>query len=123
MFEIYEQEFKHAGIPVYSQGKSSMFDSPDVNLMLDLLSVICNPYDDTPLFIVLNSQLYGFSAEQIAQVRINDRRARLYSSVKRAAERDEKFAAFTRDLEYLRLMARECQYTDCCGIYMCAGIT
>lgn len=105
VFEIYEQEFKRAGIPVYSQGKSSMFDSPDVNLMLDLLSVICNPYDDTPLFIVLNSQLYGFSAEQIAQVRINDRRARLYSSVKRAAERDEKFAAFTRDLEYLRLMA------------------
>lgn len=52
----------------YSQ-KASLLDRSEVRLMLSLLKVINDPYNDIELAKVLMSPLYGFSAEEMARLR------------------------------------------------------
>ena len=46
--------------------------------MLNLLRVIDNPLQDIPLLSVLLSPLYGFTPDELAELRVLDRRAPLY---------------------------------------------
>ena len=52
----------------YSQ-KASLLDRPEIRLMLSLLKVINDPYNDTELAKVLMSPLYCFTADDMARLR------------------------------------------------------
>ena len=63
------EELRRAGIPAYVELGTGYFEATEVEVMLSLLKVIDNPFQEIPLAAVLRSPLVGLSAEQLARVR------------------------------------------------------
>ena len=57
------EELRRAGIPVYAELGTGYFEATEVEVMLSLLKVIDNPYQEIPLAAVLRSPLVGLNAE------------------------------------------------------------
>src|SRR5690606_7340920 len=51
--ETIMEEFKELGIPVYAELSTGYFEATEVSVMMSLLKVIDNPYQDIPLVSVL----------------------------------------------------------------------
>lgn len=77
------EEFKHFQIPSYANLSTGYFEAMEVATMLSLLKVIDNPYQDIPLVSVLRSPIAGLDEEELAMVRIIDKKVPYYESVKR----------------------------------------
>ena len=67
--QAFLQVLEAQGVPVYVESRSGYFDAPEVHLVLNILSVIDNPINDIPLASVLHSQIFDFSAEELARIR------------------------------------------------------
>ena len=61
------------GIPVYSDADAQFFDLPEVIDLMNLLRVIDNPLQDVPLLSALRCPCFGFTAEELARIRLVDR--------------------------------------------------
>lgn len=101
----YASALRRAGIPVSSDRSGPFFEAPEIIMMLSLLSVIDNPHQDIPLISVLRSPIWGFNADELALIRLSDRKSDLYSALRVAAESDEKCRAFAEELSYYRNLA------------------
>ena len=104
------------GIPAYFDSGTGYFESPEVRIMLAVLSVIDNPVQDIPLAAVLRSPYFGrFTDDELAMIAAAYRKENagasrtngaLYEALKYAAGKDtslgEKCAAFLSRLDDLR---------------------
>lgn len=61
------------GIPSYAQASGGFFNSIEVMLALDILRVIDNRRQDIPLLAVMRSSVGGFTASDLARIRMRDR--------------------------------------------------
>lgn len=86
-------ELKAAGIPAYADLATGYFAATEVDIMLSLLSIIDNPHQDIPLAGVLRSPIAGFTAEQLAQIRLAKRTGSFWEAVHAAATVDPSMAA------------------------------
>ncbi|MFD0692830.1 helicase-exonuclease AddAB subunit AddA [Paenibacillus sp. GCM10027628] len=75
------EELKQHGIPAYADLSTGYFSATEVEVMLSLLKVIDNPYQDVPLAAVLRSPVVQLSAEELAQVRVTDKSVPFYESL------------------------------------------
>jgi ATP-dependent helicase/nuclease subunit A len=75
------EELKLQGIPAYADLSTGYFSATEVEVMLSLLKVIDNPYQDVPLAAVLRSPIVGLSAEELAGVRVAGRNMPFYEAV------------------------------------------
>ena len=77
------EELQRAGIPAYAELGSGYFASVEVEVMLSLLKIIDNPYQDIPLAAVLRSPLVGLEGEELARVRTAAPREAFFQAVKK----------------------------------------
>ncbi|MCF6515412.1 helicase-exonuclease AddAB subunit AddA [Lactobacillus sp. S2-2] len=63
--------FEKYQIPVDINGSQSYFKTTEMQIMMALLSIIDNPYQDIPLAAVLRSPMIGMNENQMAYLRIN----------------------------------------------------
>ena len=98
----YESVFKNLGIPVAAQSSSSFVDNPEIKTIVSLLKVLDNPMQDIPLLSVMLSPIFAFSEDEIANMRINDRKSSLYVCIKNYSKINEKTKLFLDRLSYLR---------------------
>ncbi|MHA7962717.1 helicase-exonuclease AddAB subunit AddA [Paenibacillus sp. CAU 1782] len=82
------EELQGMGIPAYAELGSGYFEATEIVTMLSLLRIIDNPYQDIPLAAVLRSPLFGFTAEELAQIRILSPGLPYYEAVLKAAGHD-----------------------------------
>ncbi|WP_373682869.1 helicase-exonuclease AddAB subunit AddA [Cytobacillus firmus] len=110
------EEFKQQGIPVYANLSSGYFEATEVAIMMSLLKVIDNPYQDIPLASVLRSPILGLTEEELAQIRIHNKRGSFYEALTsfcrnhptlETGELYEKVRPFFDTLEEWRVMARQ----------------
>lgn len=99
---IYRRELAAQGIPVSSGQSGGFFSSVEVSTLLSLLAVIDNPHQDIPLIAVLNSPVFGFSAEELSDIRAGCRDGDFFSALERRGEENEKCRDFLAWLEELR---------------------
>jgi len=109
------EEFKLAGIPIYANLSTGYFEATEVNIIMSLLKVIDNPYQDIPLAGVLRSPIVGLDEEQLAIVRIQNKQGTFYEALvsflqeRPTAEKEElyeKLRCFTEKLNSWRDNAR-----------------
>lgn len=111
-------------IPAYAADKDGYFRATEIQVILNLLKILDNARQDIPLATVLISPIGGFSTEDLAQIRINDRNSDLFTLISGA----EKFQPFLEKIsrwreiarqvsvpELLNLIYRESGYYDYCG--------
>ncbi len=68
--DVFKEVLEDQGIPTYIESKSGYFDSPEVAVLLQMLTVIDNPRQDIPLVAVMHSEIGGFSDEELATIRV-----------------------------------------------------
>ncbi len=90
-------------IPVVTETTSSLLECKEVQIIINLLRIIDNPLQDIPLYSVLVSPLFGFTPQQIAQLRATgNRKAFLYKNVLDASKTNVHLKTFLKELEYYR---------------------
>ncbi len=72
--EIYYNVMKEQGIDSFIDDSESYFDTIEIDIWMKLLSVIDNKMQDVPLISVLHSEIFGFSANELAEIRVERKR-------------------------------------------------
>lgn len=104
--EIFLQALTQESIPVISESEENYLETLEVSTTLSLLRTIDNPLQDIPLTAALLSPVFRFTAEELAQVRIYQRKRSLYlNCVDLAKEGNARCAAFVEKLQDYRLRA------------------
>ncbi len=92
-------------IPAYAADKDGYFRAPEIQTMLSLLRILDNSRQDIPLATVMLSPIGGFSTEDLAKLRIDDRKADLYTLVSQSE--DSRCKNFLDKINRWREMARQ----------------
>lgn len=101
-----------AGIERSDETASDFFANPEIQLVLSLVTVIDNPEKDIPLASVLLSPFFGFTLDELVQIRKSaDSSYSLYGAVEALGAEindslSEKCASFVLRLEALRQTGR-----------------
>ncbi|MEH7375349.1 helicase-exonuclease AddAB subunit AddA [Neobacillus drentensis] len=110
------EEFKQQGIPIYANLSTGYFNATEVAIMISLLRVIDNPFQDIPLAAVLRSPIVGLNEEELSIIRIHQKRGSFWEAVtafckskeaKNTAEFYEKLRRFYDFLAEWREVARQ----------------
>ena len=105
--EVYARALRELNIPFESDKASEFWNKTEIMVMVSLLSIVDNPRQDVPLISVLRSPLFGFSPDELVEIRTQDRDSDFYDALVKAAETSEKCARFLEFLSELRLTASE----------------
>jgi len=96
----YAQALQQRGFPVSSGVGDDLLRAPEIMVLRALLQVISNPRQDIPLLAVLASPVFGFSANDLASLRCENRKGCIYEALKTSQE--EKSILFLHTLGQLR---------------------
>lgn len=101
---VVAEELRKKGIPV-NFSLEGYAETAEVSVFLSLLKVIDNPESDVELLSVLMSPIFGFTAEETANIRIKRREGSLYSALVFSAENgDSRCAEVLKRLEKYRIL-------------------
>ncbi len=104
--EPFIRTFTERGIPLRCESSSKVFSAPETAFVMSHLRIVDNPVDDISLLTVMFSPAYGFTPDELAQLRIDKREGRLYYCLTHAAENgNEKCIKFLKTLESLRRLS------------------
>lgn len=101
----WQAAFAQRGIPLAAAQPTDFFAEHEVSLVLAMLEVIDNPRQDIPLISVLRSPVFGFTGEELAGIRLYDRKGDFWQALSAAAAENGKCAAFLEKLAALRAAA------------------
>ena len=104
---VYHSVLTEAGIPVASVQGGDFFSSVEISAVMCTLAIIENPHRDVPLIAVLRSPAFGFTADELSEIRAVSRDTDFYSALQKKSETDEKCADFLEKLQRLRSLAPE----------------
>ena len=102
---IYSRALLKLGIPVASVQGGGYFSSVEISAVTSMLAVIDNPHQDIALIAALRSPAFGFTADELTEIRAADRRHDLYTALQSAAESSARCRDFTDKLSALRAAA------------------
>ena len=83
---IYEKELLKNNIPVYSDSQAEFLETFEIRIIMNLLKVLDNPLDDIGLVSVLRSPLFGFTDNEIIEIRLLNRECKFYYTLLQAKE-------------------------------------
>ncbi len=102
----FADEFTARGIPFSCETEENFLASPEIMFLTSLLRIIDNPVDDIPLTAVMISPVFGFTPDDLAMMRVANKKASVYHCVVNAAENgNEKAASFLEKIKDMRLVA------------------
>ena len=88
------------GVRCTSGGGQDLLQTAEIMTLRSLLQIISNPRQDIPLVAALASPLFGFTADDLARIRSQDKAACLYDAL--LENTDEKAVQFCTALARLR---------------------
>ncbi len=96
------------GIRCIASGSKDLLQTEEVALLCSILKIIANPLQDIPLAAVLMSRLFGFTADEMAELRSLDRKSSLFYALQKVPKAKE----FCDILTQLRLAAGMCHIPE-----------
>ncbi len=90
--------FSEYGIPCYAERTGSYFASREIEVILSMLAIIDNPYQDLPLLSVLRSVIFNVSSEELAIIRSCNRKKSYYDAIISCSQTEMKEAALCREI-------------------------
>lgn len=104
--ELYADVLSKNNIPAYVSDKEGFFASTEISTVLNLMRVTDNPLQDIPLLAVMLSPIYGFTADDLARMRVEERKKPLYHCVLNSAQGgNKKCIDFLEKLDNLRMLS------------------
>ncbi len=105
--QAYLSALREMGMDAVSDQSDDILKTGEVSVLLSYLQVLDNPHQDIPLISVLLSPVFGFTAQQVAQVRIGRRTGDFYQALLEESQENDTFFDFLNQLSAHRRMARE----------------
>jgi ATP-dependent helicase/nuclease subunit A len=108
---VFVEELGIEDIPVYADTGSGYFDTIEIRTMMSLLQIIDNPLQDIPLIAVLRSPVFSFTAEELIDIRLVDKKIPFYQALRNYREANvekseeelyKKISEFLKSLEKWR---------------------
>lgn len=105
-------ELKKQGIPVYAELSTGYLEAMEIKIMLNFLKIIDNPRQDIPLASVLKSPIVGLNEEELASIRLADKRHAYYDALRKYNQREnsgtaKKINTFLEQLKRFRTASRQ----------------
>ena len=114
MGSFYQKALEDRHIPASAKQSDRFFDTPEICLALNLLRVIDNAQQDIPLEGVLHSPLFGFTSEELAQIRVeSDRSLPFHEILARYAQEGEDLFLASRLQEFYGKLEQWRQWSEC----------
>lgn len=96
----YSEVLTEYGIPVVCDNSTNLFENNEIKMLLSLLRAINNPMQDIPLLATMMSPFYSFTADEMAEIKINAKGGSLYTGVFQSD--NPKVMGFVRQLSDLK---------------------
>ena len=108
--EIYQEVFKDLNIPSYVDESSGFFNTVEIQVFLNLLTIIDNMQQDVPLISVMHSAICDFTVDELVQIRLGQRKGSYYDALEKYRTEENDLGAKVRklfdDIEKYRKMAQ-----------------
>lgn len=75
------KELEKLGIPAHAASKTGYFSTQEIQVLLNYLAILDNPMQDIPLASVLHSYFVGLTQEELAWIRIQDKKKSFHENV------------------------------------------
>lgn len=105
--DAYRRALIAADVPVMNGQGGSFFDSMEISGIMSLLAVMDNPHQDVPLISALRSPFFGFTADELSEIRAADKKSDFFTALTKRGEADGKCADFLDRLMFFRNCARD----------------
>lgn len=102
---IYRRVLTQHGVPVVSGQGGGFYSSIEVSAVMSMLAVIDNPHQDIPLIAVLRSPAFGFTADELSNIRALSTHGDFYSAL--CLDESEHSRGFIEKLRVMRDIAAE----------------
>lgn len=112
--QAYREAFLKEGINSWADNRNGFLQTREIRVITAFLQMLDNPYRDIPLLTVLMSDLFGFSPERIAKIRLLDRQGPFYSALQKSAHQgDEASGAFCANPSNCAGRQSACRWLAC----------
>ena len=78
---VFADELMNMDIPTYADIGVGYFDTIEIKTIMSLLQIIDNPLQDIPLLAVLKSPMFGFTPEELIDIRLEDKEKSFYEAL------------------------------------------
>lgn len=95
--EILQEILQLNNIPVFAAVDGGYFQTTEIQVVTSVLSIIDNAMQDIPLAAVLYSPIVGFTADELAQIRLLAEDKNLYQALIEAGSPDAQIPAVIKD--------------------------
>lgn len=102
---LYAEALKNLGIPVNTSLDGEVKEYKEIQFLLSLMRVINNPLIDIPLIAVMMSPVFGFTPDELANIRLVEKKTDLFVCLQKSADSSEKIKNFLDKLQVYRNMA------------------
>ncbi len=99
----YRAALAEYGLAAQTEESAGLMQTTEVGTIVSLLSVIDNPRQDVQLIGVMRSPLYDFSEDELAEIRLLDRKINFYEAAR--LSQSPKVQNFLRELDELRALS------------------
>ncbi len=104
---LFVQVLNDSGVSAYADESENLFETIEVRTILSFIKVIDNPARDIPLLATMMSPIFGFTADELSDIRIENKGGSFYSAVKTSADKgNERCKNFLNVLSSYRLIAQ-----------------
>lgn len=110
--DLYYEVLNQQGIPVYAESQTGYFDSLEIRLIIELLKLIDNSYQDIPLISVMKSPVFSFTIEELTEIRLMDKKSSFFDAVKVYSlhKNDDLSHRLKTMIEKIELWKKQCRY-------------
>ena len=81
---VFEKELQRKNIDVYSDTSDEYLESYEIQIIMDLLKIIDNPYQDLPLVHIMRSPIGMFTDDDLLEIRLADKNDDFYTTMLKA---------------------------------------
>ncbi|MCI9598653.1 MAG: helicase-exonuclease AddAB subunit AddA [Firmicutes bacterium] len=108
--DVFQEVFTDLDIPSYVDDSGGYFDTVEIQVFLNLLRIIDNKQQDLPLLSALRSVVFGFTIEELIQVRLDSKHTTYFDALQTRSQQNdqlgEKCRQVSRKLTDFRQMAQ-----------------
>ena len=108
--DIYQEVFKDLDIPSYVDESSGFFDTVEIQVFLNLLTIIDNMQQDVPLISVMHSAICDFTVDDLVRIRLACKKGSYYEALCNYREEEDELGAkvrsFFEDIDKYRMYSQ-----------------
>ncbi|MGN0527170.1 MAG: helicase-exonuclease AddAB subunit AddA [Acutalibacteraceae bacterium] len=98
----YADELRKHNIPVNTSLDDEVSEFKEIQFLVSLVKVINNPMIDIPLISVMMSPIFGFTADELSEIRMIDRKCEFYTCLLEYSKSSKKAKDFLDKIQFYR---------------------